>query len=1195
MSLPAFSVRKPITVLMFALGIVILGAISWTRLSQELFPPIAYPQITIVTTYENAAPEEIEALITRAIEESVSAASGIRKVSSTSREGTSIVICEFDWNINIDFAALNVREKVDLVKEKLPRDAEDPIVMKFNPFDTPIMILSVSADPAMIPAAELREICRRIIKDEIEKIDGVAQVMLTGGREREILLEPSQPRLRAFSVSLLDIIELLKQENINYPAGTIETSFYEYLVRTIGEFKTVPEMHDVPLLITEKREEEQQRPELSEQELERKKRIIYLRDLGTVKDTLKDRNSISRYNGEDNISLLIQRQADANIIAVSKQIYERLKTLSETLPPELKIKVVYEQAAFIEQSIADLRDNAVQGGALAFIILLLFLRSAVSATVVTFSIPISLLLCLILMYFGKLSLNMMSLGGLALAVGNLVDNGIVIIENMFQHRARGSNPRQAAVEASEEVFSAILGSTLTSVAVFFPLVFVVGLAGQLFKQLALTVTFAQLASVLIAMCLTPLFMARVNAKQKKAETAVPDEQKIAALLEKQKRRSANPAVVYAAAVGIVAGVMLAAAFSVSVMTKMDREFLPKMDQRQFTIKLNMPAGTTLTATDAVVRRIEEMIFSFSAVKDATINIGSNKDEQLAGAVEVLGQNQANIIVNLKPKPARGLRDFFKPREPERPESIATSELVQQIKDRLKEVNLQKAELEYQLQESVLKSAFAGSAPLVVVLRGYDMESILIPAAKEVAKRISKIQGVYGVKDTLAPSSPEVKIEVRKDRASLYQLTVNQISATAQAAIKGYVATKFKEEGREIDVRVRLREEDRRDFNRIGKLFIFSPTGLTLFLEQVAYLRQGLGPTEIKREHKQRVIMVTANIYKRSLNDVVAETEEILAGIRGQLPQNYAVEIGGENKEMKDSFESLRFALILALVLVYMIMAAEFESLLQPFIIMCTVPLSIIGVCAALYITQTPLSVIVGLGFIMLGGIVVNNGILLIDFINLARKQGLSIVDAAIQAARVRFRPILMTALTTIVGLAPLAFALGEGAELRAPMARTVMGGLMSAMVLTLLVIPSLYIIMETIREKIAALFKPLNKVELKNLMEAKSLTIEELAVPGVKKAPAPAAPAREAPAADTASASASSPPSDILFNKRQLDVLSYLKIHQKISRLEYVVKFKVPLPVAERELEILVQRKILKTKGEGAQKFFYLASETDDV
>lgn len=1203
MSLPGFSVKKPVTILMFAAGVILLGIISWSRLSQELFPPITYPQITVITSYENAAPEEIEALITRPIEESVSAVSNIRKVSSNSREGTSIVICEFNWNTNMDFAALNVREKVDLIKEKMPRDAEEPIVMKYNPFDTPIMILSVTSVGAYFSPYELREVSRRVIKDELEKIDGVAQVIMAGGREREIVVDLNQQRLRAFNVSIMDIIDLFKSANLNYPAGTIETSFYEYLVRTIGEFKTVDEMYDVPLLIEDRsHEEENRRQDLTKEEKERKKRVIYIRELGEVRDTLKEQTSISRYNGYDNISLSVQRQADANILAVNKQIYEKLKVLRQTLPDEITLKVVYDQSVFIEQSILQLRDNALQGGVLAFIILLLFLKNFRSAIVVTISIPISILFTLILMFFGKLSLNMMSLGGLALGVGLLVDNGIVVIENIYRHQQMKKDIKTAAVEASNEVFSAVVGSTLTTIAVFLPLVFVVGIAGQLFKELALTVTFSLIASVITAMSLTPMFMSR--GKVGKIALVNKDAEVIARQKEAQQNstRFKGP-IPYLIVLGIIAGTLLMAAFSLKLLVSLDKEFMPKLDQRQFILKASMPAGTNLKATNAVVRRIEDVVLDFTPVKDVTVNIGSSKDLKKDGVVEVLGSNEANIIVNLHARPARGFMALFKEQEEgSEKKNIATSELVQQIKAALSEIDLQGGKIEYVLQESVFKSVFAGSAPLVIVLRGFDLENIMIPAAQEIEKQLAKIQGVYGIKDSLTPPSPEIKIHIRKDRASLYQLNVNKVSAVAQAGLRGYVATKFKEEGREIDVRVRLRKEDSGDFHKIGKLLVFSPLGVHIFLDQLAYLAKGKGPTEIKRESKQRVVFVSANIYNRGLNEVVEEAKEIVANIKEELPQNYSIEIGGENKEMEESFKSLQFALILALLLVYMIMASEFESLMQPLIIMFTVPLSLIGVSWTLFFTHTPLSVVVALGFIMLGGIVVNNGILLIDFMNLARKQGLGIFEAAIQSSRVRARPILMTSLTTIFGLLPLAFALGEGSELRAPMARTVMGGLTSAAFLTLFIVPCVYIILETLKEWFMSFFQPekadeeervlvgskqtiIEEIDVSHLMKRKptdvvSLQDEEIEEPEKKQVIEEDKKAKKK--------------AENELNSRQMQALDFIRQTGKITRLEYVVKFKVPLPIADRELEELVISNLIKSQGEGPNKVYFAAEERSD-
>ena len=699
-----------------------------------------------------------------------------------------------------------------------------------------------------------------------------------------------------------------------------------------------------------------------------------------------------------------------------------------------------------------------------------------------------------------------------------------------------------------------------------------------------------------------MFMSR--GKAGKIALVNKDDEVIAKQKQKQKNskkfKGHGP---YLVVLGIIAATLLTAALSFKLLLSLDKEFMPKLDQRQFMIKATMPAGTNLKATDAVVRRIEDAVLRFAPVRDVTVNIGSSKASKKTGAVEVLGANEANIIVNLHPRPSRGLMSLFKERdEGAEKNDIATSVLVQQIKTALSEIDLQEAKIEYMLQESVFKSVFAGSAPLVIVLRGFDLENIMLPAAQEIEKQLAKIEGVYGIKDSLTPPSPEVKIHIRKDRASLYQLNVNKVSAVAQAGIRGYVATKFKEEGREIDVRVRLREEDRGDFQKIGKLLVFSPLGVHIFLDQLAYLAKGKGPTEIKRESKQRVVFVSANIYNRGLNDIVDEAKVIISNIRDELPQNYSIEIGGENQEMEESFKSLQFALILALLLVYMIMASEFESLIQPFIIMFTVPLSLIGVSWTLFLTKTPLSVVVALGFIMLGGIVVNNGILLIDFMNLARKQGLGIFEAAIQSSRVRARPILMTSLTTIFGLMPLAFALGEGSELRAPMARTVMGGLTSAAFLTLFIVPCVYIILESLKEWVMTFFQPEKQDEENRvLVRPKQTIIEEIDVSHLmnrKKSDADWKQGAEEEYQDTediqANAEQLKEKARKELNPRQFQALDFIRQTGKITRLEYVVKFKVPLPIADRELEQMEKINLIKSTGEGPSKVYFAAEEKAD-
>ena len=1049
MNLPHFSVRRPVTVIMSFSAIILLGVMSWNRLPQELFPPITYPQLTVVTTYENAAPEEIETQITRIIEESIGTVSNLRRISSISKEGISIVIAEFLWGTNMDFAALGVREKIDLIKERLPIDSEEPIVKKFNPFDLPIMTLSITGD--MHPA-RLRLITQKYIEDEIEKIEGVASADVAGGIEREILVEVDQDKLQASGIPILDVVNSVRDANMNYPAGTIKEVFTEYLIRTIGEFTEVSEIENIS--VSREKDDEtagrrfpqysredtpftmQSRREISED------RLILLKDVAKVKDTFKEVTSVSRYNGKDNISISIQKQAVANTIGVATRIRAALEEIRKSVPSSVNIEIVYDQSAFIKNAINGVRDAALQGGVLAFLVLLVFLRNVRSSVIVTLSIPISIMVTFSFMYFGGLSLNMMSLGGLALGVGMLVDNAVVVIENIFRHRQTNADAKSSASGATEEVSGAIFASTLTTIAIFAPIVFVIGIAGQLFKELAFTVTFSLLGSLVVALSLIPVLSVITKEKAKKKE--------------KEEIRYAD-SLFYKGYTGFLKWflshkvltffiVLLIFAVSIYTFTFVDKELMPKIDQGQFMINTTMPMGTLLDITDKVTNKIEKILLNIDDVESVTVTVGSTKGKSGEEALQALGSHQSRIIVNLK-------------KERKRP----TQEVIQELKSSLGRVDLEKAEIEYLLQESMFKTSIMGSAPVALEVKGEELP-LIRKYAVTTKKMISKIPGIYGVKTSLTPPSPETKAHVIKDKASIYGLSVTDIAQTSHIAIKGYIVTKFKEKGREIDVKVRLREEDRNNISKLRRLLVHSPLGLDIPLSEVSYFGIGKGPSQIERLDQERTVIVSANIYKRGLDKVVEDVKKVLSKIK--LPEGYIIKIGGESAQMQESFNSLIFALVIAIALVYMIMASIFESLWQPFIIMFTVPLSLIGVAWALLITNTTISIIVLLGIIMLGGIVVNNGIVLIDYVNLLRAKGTSLYDAIIAASQTRLRPIMMTALTTVLGLVPMALSTGEGSELRAPLAITVMGGLLIATFLTLVIIPTLYLTTQLLLNKI---------------------------------------------------------------------------------------------------------------------------------
>ena len=658
MNISKLSVNRPVTIIMIFTGILLLGFISWSKLPQELFPSITYPQITVVTSYENAAPEEIESLITKIVEESIGTVNNVKRISSISREGLSLVMAEFNWGTNMDFAALNVREKIDLIKERLPREAEEPTVMKYNPFDLPIMNLAITGPMSSL---ELRQTCRKYIKEAIEKVEGVASAAISGGDEREIVVEIDQSRLRASQISIISIVDSLKKSNLNYPAGTIKESFYEYLIRTMGEYQKIGDIQETPTALDLPEEDAETFKEKKEKEKEGGRRLVYIKDIAQVHDTVKEKTSISRYNGKNSISLTIRKQSGTNTMNVAKQVRKQIqKLLSEKLSPGIKIEVTYDQSQFIRAAIANVRNAAIQGGILAFFVLLFFLRQVHSSTVITISIPISIMATFCLMYFGKININMMSLGGLALGVGMLVDNAVVVIENIFRHRQMPASPArsgggnkslsQACVDGAGEMSGPIVGSTLTTVAVFLPFAFVTGIAGQIFKQLSMTITFSLLISIIISISLVPVLISLGRRRLRNQLKPRPDKQdSITRQINKWTESYGNFISGLLSRKSIIITVVLVAfLISLGALIRQERRFLPSVDQRQFIVKVDLAPGTRLKVTNQVTINIEQLLLGIKETKDVTINIGSSEEKASAEAtLQTLGSHQAQIMVNLK--------------------------------------------------------------------------------------------------------------------------------------------------------------------------------------------------------------------------------------------------------------------------------------------------------------------------------------------------------------------------------------------------------------------------------------------------------------------------------------------------------------------------------------------------------------------
>jgi HAE1 family hydrophobic/amphiphilic exporter-1 len=1059
---------------MFYLAVVLMGAISWLFMPRELFPNIAFPQLLIITKYGSAAPEEIENLCTKVIEESVGTVPGLKRVKSLSKEGVSLVTLEFNWGTEMGFAHLAAREKIDQIKDRLPTDAEEPIINRINPFAQPMMIYSISAQSGNLPLTKLTELSKKVIKQRLEKVEGVASVNLSGGEEREIRVETDRMRLQASGVSLPGVVDALKETNLNYPAGSTQGRFFEFLVRTIGEFKNIDEIGRSVVKVAKPASPDEYRPDHARRRGEESEdrhstrtgdvRLVKLNDLATVKDGVKERTSFSRHNGQDNISVSIQKQADANVIQTAARVRSAAEEIRLNMPKgmEFRFDLVYDESMFIRNAVRGLTIDGLLGGLLAFLVLYAFLRSLKSSIIAALAIPLSALMTFTVMYLAGVSLNLMSLAGLSLAVGSLVDNAIVCLENVTRHRDElGKDAETAAVDGTAEIAIPMFSSSLTNVAVFLPLVFAKGAAQKLFTDLFITNAVATMGSWFVAITLTPVLVTHPelvdvpaawfkrifrwarSTERGAALAAHPVAGSLGARasqfgisdashtrVRESYRRGLTWVILNPRRVMLTLGGAVLVSFA--LLSFQDKVFMPTFDQGQFFLKLQMPVGTRLEVTDRVMRRMEEAVRDVAGFEDMSVSVGSADVD----AVQSLGTHQAQALVTLSR------------------ETSSTKEFITALRAKLEPMNVEGGEIQYVLQGSALAAAFDSAEPIVVELKGPDVNT-LRKLSDDIAGELRGVPGLFGVKTDMALPSAETRVDIDRDRAASHQLTVSDIARTALIGLKGFVATTFKEGGEEVDVRVQLRPEDRQNIEDVGRLNVMTQSGAAVPLSEVATLGSARGPSEIKHLDQQRSVMVTANVAGRSTGDAIKDVEALLdKSYRGF--NDYHVALTGESLQIAESFGPLAIAMIVSLIANYMIMAAEFENLAHPWIVMGTVPLGIIGVALSLFLTGTPLSAPAILGCIMLGGMVVNNGIVLIDFTNVLRRQGVPLWDAVMNAAVARFRPIVMSNMTSVLGVVPLALGLTEGSELTSPIAVVSVGGLSVSAALTLFMIPLIY-------------------------------------------------------------------------------------------------------------------------------------------
>jgi HAE1 family hydrophobic/amphiphilic exporter-1 len=1045
--------ERRVTIVMFMVAIVLFGLVSLSRLKVNLLPDISYPTITVRTELTGAAPVEVENLLTKPVEEAVGVIRNVRLVRSVSRTGQSDVTLEFSWGTDMDIAGVDVREKIDILD--LPIEAQRPLLLRFDPSSEPIMRLGLlrkvedgeditSSDAGL---KELRHLAEDQIKNELEAEEGTAAVKVSGGLEDEVQIQVDQQNISQLGISIQQIAQRIRAENVNLSGGRLEEGNQRFLVRTINEFQTVDEF--ATAIVANVAE-----------------RPIYLGDVATVTRGHKEREAITRVNGTESVELAVYKEGDANTVQVANRVERRLVAIRELLPDNLELVKIYDQSKFIASAINNVTTAAIFGGILAIIVLYGFLRDSRATTIIAVAIPVSVIGTFLLMYTNGVSLNIMSLGGVALAVGMLVDNAIVVLENIFRKREKGEGTLEAARNGTSEVAGAVIAATLTTIAVFFPMVFIKGIAGQLFRDQALTVTFALLFSLVVALTLIPMLAALGSGYRYDdvgEDTAANRFTRIVASIVRGlswvfgkirwlfwlilwapgwilQRFYKAVAAVYPGTLAwslehrtvVVSGAAAVFIGTMLLIPKLGTELIPQLSQGEFNVDLRLSPGAPLTETDRAIqaaqratRNIDNIELSYSVT-----GTGNRLDANPVDA----GENAGTLSITMAPGAGR----------------VQENRAMDSMRSELSRL----AGVQYEFSRPALMS-FA--SPLQIEVSGYDLDA-LAAVNQAIVTALSSSDRFTDIKTTVEQGNPEIQIIFDQERAAKLGLAVRDIADRVVANVRGEVATRYTWRDKKIDVLVRSVDTRQASVEELRKLIVNPTAERPVTLEAVADITIARGPSEVRRVDQARVALVTANLSYGDLGAAAGEARQIID--RTPMPDGVSAIVSGQNEEMHDSFRSMQFALALAVFLVYLVMASQFESLIHPFVILFTIPLALVGAVLALYLTGTTVNVVAFIGVIMLAGIVVNNAIVLVDLINQLRTGGTEKIEAIMEAGRARLRPILMTTLTTALGLLPMAIGFGEGAEVRTPMAITVIGGLLVSTLLTLIVIPVVYSLLD---------------------------------------------------------------------------------------------------------------------------------------
>ena len=1023
MTITEISIRRPVFLLMIFGAIIVFGLLSLSRMGSSMFPDADFPIITITTIYPGSNPEENETSITKPIEEAVSTINGIKNIRSWSREGVSTVIVEFKLGLDGNNARLDVQKKVDEIRFSLPEDTEIPIVSKWDASAMPILNIAVYSKTRTLD--ELYLIVDKQVKNKFQQVEGVADILISGQKERQINISVDPEQLAQYKLSILDIVNSLKMENLDVPAGSIETKTKEHGVRVMGRFRNVDAIKKAPIFTPVGKE-------------------IYLQNIANVDDSFKKMKNLNRIDGTSSLGIAVRPQPGSNSVRVADLVKKEMERLKTSLPSDIQFAIAYDQSSFTNNSISEVRDNLLEAIVLTGFIIFIFLRNVRNTVIVLLAIPTSLIATFSLMYYAGFTFNMLSLMGLATSIGILVDDSIVVLENTHRHLSSGKNSFRAALDGRNEIGLAAIAITLTNVAVFIPIAFMGGIVGKFFAEFGLTITFAILFSLFVSFTLTPMLASRWLKKTAEGSSS-EKKNKVMELLNNNYGKLSGWALRHRKTILTVTTLIFLGSIALIPLGAVSTEFFTPPDKGELMVEIETPAGTSLEKTDAVTRMLETKLAVVPEVKSRFVTLGKVSNEEMTLSGSQVGQ------LKLLLHKGKNFR--------------STQEVAQAIRKLGKEI----PGITMRVYPPSIMGGGGGNLPIQIEVAGSEISDFNI-ASKMIMDAIKNIPGIMETSSSWKAGAPEIKTEIDPLKCAALGIPAAVVGGTLRTSIDGDISNKYKEGDREYNMMVVLPESKRKSAADISSMNVKSISGEIIKLNQIARIYQDYGPVEIQRKNHNRQFLVTANVVGRPLGDVSNDVIEAINKLN--LPRTISkVGLTGDVEMMEETFTNLIIALVLSILFVYMVMASLFESFIYPFIVMFSLPITVVGALLALMITGKTLNLFSMIGVVMLVGLVVNNAILLVDYTNTLRKRGLNRFEALIEAGKTRLRPILMTTLALIFGMSPLALELGPGSEMRSSMAVVIMGGMISSSLLTLVFIPVVYSIVDDMRVRVRKLLK----------------------------------------------------------------------------------------------------------------------------